>query len=86
MLELSSVMKMERNTGSRNTTEFEDNDPMDGAIVRESSEGSKSFLLTLLLEENNRWSKRQKNFVWFSIFGVMEYPLPSGVFVEVKFF
>jgi hypothetical protein len=61
MLELSSVKMEKKVTGSRNTTEFEDNDPMDGAIVRESSEGSKILSVNSAAAwKNNRWSKRKE--------------------------
>jgi hypothetical protein len=74
-------------TGSRNTTEFEDNDPMDGAIVRESSEGSKILSVNSAAAWKTIGGAKDKELCMDLVsIGVMEYPLPSGVFVEGEVF
>lgn len=74
-------------TGSRNTTEFEESDPMDGAIVRVTSEGSS----VLCINSAAAWktiggSAEAELCLDLVSIGVMEYPLPSGKFIEGEVF
>lgn len=74
-------------TGSRNTTEFEENDPMDGAIVRESSEGSKILSVNSAAAWKTIGGSSDKELCMDLVsIGVMEYPLPSGKFIEGEVF
>lgn len=74
-------------TGSRNTTEFEENDPMDGAIVRESSEGSKILSVNSAAAWKTLGGSAEKELAMDLVsIGTMEYPLPSGNFVEGEVF
>jgi len=68
-------------TGSRNTTEFDPADPMSGAIVRVTSEGSKVLSFT----SSATWkmlggSKDKELILAVESLGVMDYPLPNGEF------
>lgn len=74
-------------TGSRNTTEFEEADPMDGAIVRESSEGSKILSVNSAAAWKTLGGSAEKELCMDLVsIGTMEYPLPSGTFVEGEVF
>ena len=73
--------------GERNTTVFEESDPMDGAIVRETTAGSKILGVTSSATWKMLGGSKDKELVMDLIsIGVMEYPLPSGVFVEGEVF
>jgi hypothetical protein len=74
-------------TGSRNTTEFEENDPMDGAIVRASSDGSKILSVNSAAAWKTLGGSAEAELCMDLVsIGVMEYPLPSGTFVEGEVF
>lgn len=74
-------------TGSRNTTEFDENDPMDGAIVRETTSGSKILSVTSSATWKMLGGSKDKELVLeLNSIGVMQYPLPSGTFVEGEVF
>jgi hypothetical protein len=68
-------------TGGRNTTEFEESDPMDGAIVRTTTADSKVLSIT----SSATWkmlggSKDKELELSLTSIGEMDYPLPSGEF------
>ncbi len=74
-------------TGSRNVTEFEESDPMDGAIVRKTTDGSKVLSVT----SSAAWkmiggSKTKELVLSLESIGEVEYPLPSGKLVTGEVF
>lgn len=74
-------------TGARNTTEFDENDPMDGAIVRETTSGSKILSVTSSATWKMLGGSKDKELVLsLESVGVMQYPLPSGTIVEGEVF
>lgn len=74
-------------TGSRNTTEFTEEDPMDGAIVRTTTAGSKVLSVTSAAAWKTLGGSKEKEIELKLVsLGVMEYPLPSDTFVEGEVF
>lgn len=74
-------------TGSRNVTEFEESDPMDGAIVRATTEGSKVLTFTSSAAWKMIGGSKDKEFVLsLESIGEQEYPLPSGKIVTGEVF
>lgn len=74
-------------TGSRNTTEFEESDPMDGAIVRNTTADSKILSCTSAATWKMLGGGKDRELVLSATsIGTMEYPLPSGKFVEGEVF
>lgn len=74
-------------TGSRNTTEFEESDPMDGAIVRVTSEGSNVLFVNSAAAWKTIGGSAEAELCLDVVsIGVMEYPLPSGKFIEGEVF
>lgn len=74
-------------TGSRNTTEFEETDPMDGAIVRATSEGSSILCINSAAAWKTIGGSAEAELCLDLVsIGVMEYPLPSGKFIEGEVF
>lgn len=68
-------------TGARNTTLFAEHDPMSGAIVRVTTEGSKVLSFT----SSATWkmlggSTEQELVLSVESIGEMDYPLPNGDF------
>jgi hypothetical protein len=74
-------------TGVRNTTEFTEEDPMDGAIVRETTSGSKILSVTSAAAWKTLGGAKDKEIELKLVsMGEMEYPLPSGTIVEGEVF
>ena len=74
-------------TGSRNVTEFEESDPMDGAIVRATTEGSKVLTFTSSAAWKMIGGSKDKEFVLsLESIGEQDYPLPSGKLVTGEVF
>ncbi len=68
-------------TGSRNTTEFDENDPMSGAIVRTTAEGSKVLSFTSSATWKMLGGSQDHELVLdLESIGVLDYPLPNGEF------
>jgi len=74
-------------TGSRNTTEFEESDPIDGAIVRTTTEGSKILSITSSAAWKMIGGSKDKEIVLsLESIGLQDYPLPSGKMVNGEVF
>lgn len=74
-------------TGSRNVTEFEETDPMDGAIVRETTAGSKILTVTSSAAWKMIGGSKDKELVLsLESIGTQDYPLPSGTMVTGEVF
>ena len=74
-------------TGARNTTLFAEEDPMSGAIVRTTAEGSKVLSFT----SSATWkmlggSQDHELVLSVESIGVMDYPLPNGDFKNGEVF
>lgn len=74
-------------TETRGTIIYDESDPSDGALVRETTEGSKMLTCT----SAGAWkalggSKSKELELDIESIGVMSYPLPSGNFVEGEVF
>lgn len=68
-------------TGARNTTLFDENDPMSGAIVRVTTEGSKVLSFTSSATWKMLGGSTDKELVLsVESIGEMDYPLPNGEF------
>lgn len=68
-------------TGARNTTLFDENDPMSGAIVRVTTEGSKVLSFTSSATWKMLGGSTEKELVLsVESIGEMDYPLPNGEF------
>jgi len=68
-------------TGSRNTTLFTEEDPMSGAIVRVTAEGSKVLSFTSSATWKMLGGANDHELVLsIESIGVMDYPLPNGEF------
>lgn len=74
-------------TGGRNTTLFTEEDPMDGAIIRPTTEGSKILSVTSAATWKMLGGSKDKEIILsVESIGVMDYPLPSGTFVNGEVF
>lgn len=74
-------------TETRGTIIYDESDPSDGALVRETTEGSKMLTCT----SAGAWkalggSKSKELELDIESIGVMSYPLPSGNFIEGEVF
>jgi len=74
-------------TGSRNTTLFSEEDPMSGAIVRTTAEGSKVLSFTSSATWKMLGGSTEHELVLnIESIGVMDYPLPNGEFKNGEVF
>lgn len=74
-------------TGERNITQYSEEDPINGALVRESNAGSKILAITSTASWKTLGGGKDKELVLaLEPLGVMEYPLPSGDIVEGEVF